>query len=382
MKKSIILMFSLLILLTGCNSYSTISLNDIESAMIWTNESQRDMTEDEVSKVLEQYNSSEYSGKATGEGGTPDFGISISLNDGKEIFINDFYGKVEVYADKKSFYLKNEELYELIKRISGFSKEENRTVLPTNSIDNSYQDALYDQFSINEKLRYSKVKSDPAGSHFADIVAFTQELSAEKNVILNGTKRTLSYYFTNINRAENDLWVNPDSIDINNSRDIYLDSDHNLYMFDSDYGTFEIYRSNSYYDSDESGNEGNLTNEQVVNIVIDFVKDLTTEDVYQDPEVTPHESGLFVVRFENSDEYFKKSSLVAHVSRSGVVKSINTVIHQNDSVTVDQIEATDEKLEAYINEHYKNFSSYTLSRMIDIVKGTPAIFGSVARMSS
>lgn len=137
MKKSITLMFLLLILLTACNSYSTISLTDVESVTVWIHESQRNLTEDEISEFLEQYNSSEYGGKATGEGGTPDFGISIILNDGNEILVNDFYGKVEVYADKKSFYLENEELYELIKRISGFSKEDNSTVLPTNSIDNS-----------------------------------------------------------------------------------------------------------------------------------------------------------------------------------------------------------------------------------------------------
>ncbi len=121
LKRSIFLMCLALILLTGCDPYSALTPDDVESAMIWTHESQRDMTEDEISKVLEKYNSSEYGGKATGEGGTPDFGISMQLSDGKEIWINDFYGKVEVYAGKKSFYLENTELYELIKRISGFS---------------------------------------------------------------------------------------------------------------------------------------------------------------------------------------------------------------------------------------------------------------------
>ncbi len=315
MKKSIILMFSLLILLTGCNSYSTISLTDVESATIWTHESQRNLTENEIFEFLEQYNSSEYGGKATGEGGTPDFGISITLNDDNEILVNDFYGKVEViYADKKAFYLKNEELYELIKRFSGFSKEDNSIVLPTNSIDNSYQDTLYKQFSKNEKLRYANVRSDPACSHFADIVAFTQELSAEKNVILNGTVRTLYYYFTNIDLAENDLWVNPDNLDISSSRDIYTDSDHNIYGFDSEHGTFKTYISNSLFASDELDDEGQLTNEQAKNLVIDFIKDLTPEENYQDLEVTLSGSGIFSVDCETSDEYSRKSSIISSVS--------------------------------------------------------------------
>lgn len=231
--------------------------------------------------------------------------------------------------------------------------------------------------SETERQRYDTVKGDPLCSGLNDNIEFTQELSAEKSVRINGTERALSYYFSSINLKTCDTWVNPDSVDIRNLRDVYTDSDHNIYVFDSDHGTFEIYKSNSYFDSDESDNEGNLTNEQAVNIVVDFVKDLTTEDVYQNPEVTLRESGLFIVRFENSDEYFKESSLTAHISRSGVVKHINIAIHQNDSVTVDQIEATDEKLEAYINEYYKNFTSFTYNRMVDIVKGTPVIFYSV-----
>ena len=377
MKKSITLMFSLLILLTGCNSYSTISLTDVESATVWTHESQRNLTEDEISEFLEQYNSSKYGGKSTGEGGTPDFGISITLNDGNEILVNDFYGKAEVYADKKSFYLENEELYELIKRISGFSKEDNNTVLPTNSIYDSYQDTLYDQFNINEKLRYAKVKSDPACSHFADIVAFTQELSAEKNVILNGTVRTLYYYFTNIDLAENDLWVNPDNLDISSSRDIYTDNDHNIYGFDSENGTFKTYISNSLFASDELDDEGQSTNEQARNTVIDFIKDLTAEEYYQDLEVTLSGSGIFSVDCETSEEYSRKSSIVSSVSFSGVIRYIHINIFQNGSVSIEQIKATDEKLGAYIDENYKNIVSYTFSRTIDIVKGTPAIYYSV-----
>ncbi len=124
LKKSIILICSTLILLTGCNPYKTLTPEDVESVMIWTHESQRDMTENEISEFLQKYNSSEYGGKATGEGGTPDFGIFILLNDGKEIRVNDFYGKVEVYADNKSFYLENAKLYELLKRISGSSLDE------------------------------------------------------------------------------------------------------------------------------------------------------------------------------------------------------------------------------------------------------------------
>jgi hypothetical protein len=121
LKRSIILMCSTLILLIGCNPYSEITQDDVETAMIWTHELQRDMTDDEISQFLKQYNSSEYGGKSTGEGGTPDFGVSITLTDGKEIWVNDFYGKVEVMANKKNFYLENEELYELVKVLSGFS---------------------------------------------------------------------------------------------------------------------------------------------------------------------------------------------------------------------------------------------------------------------
>ncbi|MFA6736909.1 MAG: hypothetical protein WCR87_08315, partial [Saccharofermentanales bacterium] len=219
--------------------------------------------------------------------------------------------------------------------------------------------------------------SDPACSHFADIVAFTQELSAEKNVILNGTVRTLYYYFTNIDLAENDLWVNPDNLDISSSRDIYTDSDHNIYGFDSENGTFKTYISNLLFASDELDDEGQSTNEQAKNTVIDFIKDLTTEENYQDLEVTLSGIGIFSVDCETSDEYSRKSSIVSSVSFSGVIRYIHINIFQNDSVSIEQIKATDEKLGAYIDENYKNIVSYTFSRTIDIVKGTPAIYYSV-----
>ena len=70
-------------------------------------------------KIIEEYNKSKYGRRATGEGGTPDFGLIIFFKNGQKTLVNDFYGKVEVSHNKKSFYLENENLYHLIKELSG-----------------------------------------------------------------------------------------------------------------------------------------------------------------------------------------------------------------------------------------------------------------------
>lgn len=117
MKKLLVLMA--FILLTGCsNSFSAIHRDAVENIVVWTHESERKLTEAEALKAIEQYNMSEYGGRATGEGGTPDFGLIISLASGEIINVNDFYGKVEVFTQDKSFYLENENLYNFVKELS------------------------------------------------------------------------------------------------------------------------------------------------------------------------------------------------------------------------------------------------------------------------
>lgn len=116
MKKALCLCTFILLLFSGCGySFSAIDSADVEKMIVWTHESRRELSEEEISGLMAQYNASSYGGKATGEGGTPDFGIKIVLRNGKELFVNDFYGKVEVIGDDRSFYLENPDLYKRMK---------------------------------------------------------------------------------------------------------------------------------------------------------------------------------------------------------------------------------------------------------------------------
>jgi hypothetical protein len=121
MKKILFFLVLLCLLLTACKGPSfTIDYDNVEKAVVWSHQSEYQLTEDETSKVIEEYNKSKYGGRATGEGGTPDFGLSIFFEDGQEAWVNDFSsGVMEVYHNKKVFYLENENLYYLIKKLSG-----------------------------------------------------------------------------------------------------------------------------------------------------------------------------------------------------------------------------------------------------------------------
>ena len=117
MKKLIICLASALLLFSGCSSsFSIIDNTEVKKVIFWTHQSEREATADEMTNILELYNTSKYGGKATGEGGTPDFGAKIILENDDEIYVNDFYGKVEVLTKNRTFYLESQNLYEALKK--------------------------------------------------------------------------------------------------------------------------------------------------------------------------------------------------------------------------------------------------------------------------
>lgn len=120
MKKIIIFLAVTLFLFCGCSgSLSVIDIADVDKVEIWTPQSRREATAEEVANLIELYNASQYGGKATGEGGTPDFGATILLKNGNEIAVNDFAsGKMEVFSTVETFYLESQDFYEALKKAS------------------------------------------------------------------------------------------------------------------------------------------------------------------------------------------------------------------------------------------------------------------------
>ena len=106
---------------TACNKIKSIEESQVEKIVVRVVDSEKEyeMTSDDATKFIELFNASKYEGKSTGEGGTPQFGISIYFSDGAHLQINDFDGlrKFEVSFRKAnedqqhSYYISSEELY-------------------------------------------------------------------------------------------------------------------------------------------------------------------------------------------------------------------------------------------------------------------------------
>ena len=118
----LIMLCFLLCFLVGCNGrYKTIDEEKIVSAEVWTHNGNYELNDDELTEVIKLYNASEYQGKATGEGGTPEFGVIISFENGDWLYVNEFCGKSgdfeAFYKATKAFYLDNEELLSYVREL-------------------------------------------------------------------------------------------------------------------------------------------------------------------------------------------------------------------------------------------------------------------------
>ncbi len=108
-------------LFTACNKMDSIEENQVEKIEAWVinNEEEYELSADESKKFIELFNTANYEGKSTGEGGTPQFGIRVYFSDGAYLHVNDFAGvhKFEVYASEangsqsRCYYVSSEELY-------------------------------------------------------------------------------------------------------------------------------------------------------------------------------------------------------------------------------------------------------------------------------
>ena len=106
---------------TSCNKIESIEENQVEKIVAWVvnSEKEYEMTSDEAKEFIELFNASKHEGKSTGEGGTPQFGISIYFSDGAYLLVNDFDGlrRFEVSfckadgTQQHSSYISSEELY-------------------------------------------------------------------------------------------------------------------------------------------------------------------------------------------------------------------------------------------------------------------------------
>ena len=127
----VILCVSLLVI---TNRIEKIKDNQVEKIIIWSDtKGEYEFNSDETAEFINLYNSSKYKGKATGEGGTPEFGIRVVLRDGGRFNITNVCCSDEEFelsirnsdGEKENwYYFKNQSLYDFA--LDLIEKAENR----------------------------------------------------------------------------------------------------------------------------------------------------------------------------------------------------------------------------------------------------------------
>ena len=119
---AVVLLFVFLFLCVGCAADENgleIFAKEVASVHVWSQGKSGDILLDsaETATFIDLYNQSEYMGEANGNGGTPEWGICVSLKNGDELYINEFNGREDfevswyTAVDKKAWcYVNNPEL--------------------------------------------------------------------------------------------------------------------------------------------------------------------------------------------------------------------------------------------------------------------------------
>lgn len=126
-----VLFISILCVLVACvlvlvceDNPAQIDVNQVETIAVWDyiQDNCIEIDAADTERFLKLYNSSKYGGKATGEGGTPEFGAIVHYADGKSLYVSDFHclgHDFEVYlygrnGKGQAYFVDSEELYEYV----------------------------------------------------------------------------------------------------------------------------------------------------------------------------------------------------------------------------------------------------------------------------
>jgi len=107
--------------LFACNSNERIDEDKVEKIEL----GEYAFSESEIEQFIELFNSASYEGEGTGEGGTPDYIITVHLDDGSYLNINQFGAtdrdfEVFRYNDEKRlewYYVNSKELKEFVSEL-------------------------------------------------------------------------------------------------------------------------------------------------------------------------------------------------------------------------------------------------------------------------
>jgi len=124
----ILIIFILCLSLAAClGRLESVEGDQVEKIAIWRHSHQNEvfLEPGEAQSVLSMYGAAHYGGKATGEGGTPEFGLVFYLKNGERLYLNDFSEQPEFEAFLRSengeksdaFYVESDELRTFTKNL-------------------------------------------------------------------------------------------------------------------------------------------------------------------------------------------------------------------------------------------------------------------------
>ncbi|MCH5183882.1 MAG: hypothetical protein J1E00_06875 [Oscillospiraceae bacterium] len=131
---AIIASISLVILLSLCTflvikhmNRHKIDSDQVEKITVWSHSfDEQELNVRDTETFIKLYNKAKYGGKATGEGGTPEYGVDVYFVDGSRLVINQFgyVGhdfKVALYdangPKNDWYYVDSQDLYEFVSEI-------------------------------------------------------------------------------------------------------------------------------------------------------------------------------------------------------------------------------------------------------------------------
>lgn len=85
-----------------------IDLEEVDYIVAHTHTTRAILDAEDQVRFVELYNMGTIGGRATGEGGTPDYGFGIHLNDGTDVFVNPFNKQHDFEVG--AYYIENDAL--------------------------------------------------------------------------------------------------------------------------------------------------------------------------------------------------------------------------------------------------------------------------------
>lgn len=253
-------------------------------------------------------------------------------------------------------------------------KQKTQTLLPTPDLTNQAENSTCANFTENEKAIYNEIMNDPKMDNYKNIT-FTKDIAKSISVKLNDRTINLAYYFTNVSQATYEGWKNPEKLDLIQKSYLYRDDNKDLYSF----GIYSNKLTAFYkYDFTISDDDKKITQDESINILKNFAKDVVTDfDKFNLKMISP-EDHYYYINMQNKKNDWTYDEIKADISYSGEIILLQVNSYGSDENSNDKMKATDAKLDQYIKANYKKLFGYEIiGKRVMVINDIPIIQYSV-----